>query len=154
MKAGKICYLGIGSNIGFRDTNIKSAIELLRVLPKTKFLRTSSVIETKAVGKTDQPDFLNCGVKILTELNAQKLLTECMQIENNLGRKRLEKWGPRIIDIDILFYDKEIIETETLSIPHPELHKRKFVLNSLMELCPDFIHPKINKTIKEIFDSL
>jgi 2-amino-4-hydroxy-6-hydroxymethyldihydropteridine diphosphokinase len=154
MNEGNTCYLGLGSNIGFRTANIKSAMELVRTVTKTKFIRMSSLIETKPFGYTEQPNFMNCVVEISTELKPQKLLTECLRIENKLGRERLEKWGPRNIDIDILFYATEIIDTRNLTIPHPEMHKRIFVLNSLMELCPDFIHPKINKTIKEIFDSL
>jgi 2-amino-4-hydroxy-6-hydroxymethyldihydropteridine diphosphokinase len=84
----------------------------------------------------------------------EDLLKKCLYIENQLGRIRLEKWGSRTIDIDLLFLEDTIMNTEALVLPHPELHKRKFVLTSLMELCPDFIHPILHKTIKEIFVEL
>jgi 2-amino-4-hydroxy-6-hydroxymethyldihydropteridine diphosphokinase len=109
------------------------------------------MIETKPYGNIDQPDFINCVIKIDTDITAENLLSKCLTFENELGRKRNEKWGPRTIDIDVLFYGKTIVNLEQLTIPHPDMHNREFVLRSLNEICPDFVHPVINKKIKEIY---
>jgi len=109
------------------------------------------VITTLPFGKIDQPDFLNCVIKVKTSLKPEVLMQKCFDIENQLGRVKEEKWGPRTIDIDMLFYEDMVIKTKLLVLPHPELHKREFVLTSLNELCPDFIHPVLKKTIKNIF---
>ncbi len=145
-----ICYLGLGSNLGNRQKFIEDAIFELSSNLKIEILQKSEIIETKPFGKINQPNFINCVVKIDTIFSASNLLETCLNIENKLKRIRIEKWGPRTIDIDLLFYGNEIIESQNLTIPHPELHKRLFVLNSLNEICPEFVHPKLNKTIKEL----
>jgi 2-amino-4-hydroxy-6-hydroxymethyldihydropteridine diphosphokinase len=149
-----ICYLGLGSNLGDRKDYINKAVSRLVSYPEIVLLKTSSIIETEPYGKTDQPFFLNCVMKIDTTLSAQKLLRLCLKTETNLGRIRNEKWGPRTIDIDILFYGTEIIEENDLIIPHPGIQERKFVLASLAELCPDLVHPVLNKRIKELNQQL
>ena len=145
------CYLGLGSNLGEKQKYIKKAIEQISNLEFVEIIRTSSIIETKPYGKIDQPDFLNCVVELQTELTPENLLKKCLDIENRLGRVRKEKWGPRTIDIDLLLYENVVMNTKTLILPHPELHKRKFVLESLNELCPNLMHPIIKKNIKEIY---
>lgn len=149
-----ICYLGLGSNLGDRKEYINQALSRLVSHSGIKLLKCSSIIETKAFGKTDQPDFLNCILKIDTPLQPRDLLNLCLKIEKNLGRIRYEKWGPRIIDIDILFYGDMIIEEKELIIPHPGIANRKFVLDSLNELCPDYVHPVLQKRINEIYNEL
>ena len=146
-----ICYLGLGSNLGNREENIKNAISRLSSDPEILIKTRSSMIETKPYGNIDQPDFINSVIEIDTDITAENLLSKCLTLENELGRKRNEKWEPRTIDIDILFYGKTIVNLEQLTIPHPDLHNRKFVLYSLNEICPDFIHPVLNKSIKEIY---
>ncbi len=146
-----ICYLGLGANLGNREENIKKAISRLSSDSEILIKKRSSMIETKPYGKFDQPDFINSVIEIDTDITAENLLSKCLTVENELGRKRNEKWGPRTIDIDILFYNDHIINSQNLTIPHPDLHNRKFVLCSLNEICPDFIHPVINKKIKEIY---
>ena len=146
-----ICYLGLGANLGNREENIKNAISRLSSHPEILIKKRSSMIETKPYGNIDQPNFINCVIEIDTDITAENLLLKCLAVENGLGRKRNEKWDPRTIDIDILFYGKTIVNLEQLTIPHPDLHNRKFVINSLNEICPDFIHPVINKKIKEIY---
>ncbi len=143
-----ICYLGLGSNLGNREEYILNAITELS--KKTYILQNSEIIETKPFGNLKQPDFLNCVVKIETELKPLDLLKICTGIENKLGRKRTQKWASRTIDIDILFYGSEAFQSKELTIPHPEIQKRKFVLKSLNEICPDFIHPVLNKKISQI----
>ncbi|MDO9577804.1 MAG: 2-amino-4-hydroxy-6-hydroxymethyldihydropteridine diphosphokinase [Candidatus Cloacimonadales bacterium] len=149
-----ICYLGLGSNLGDRKDFINRAISRLVSQPEIVMLKCSSIIETKAFGKIDQPDFLNCALKIDTSLTPSELLELCLKTEKNLGRIRYEKWGPRTIDIDVLLYEDKIIEKEGLSIPHPGIAKRKFVLDSLNELCPDYVHPVLGKRIAEILSEM
>ena len=148
------CYLGLGSNLGDKLQFITKAIDQISKLESVKIKRTSSMIITAPYGKTDQPDFTNCVIELDTDLLPEELLKKCLYIENQLGRIRNEKWGPRTIDIDMLFYEDEIIDTELLVLPHPQLHKREFVLISLNELCPDLVHPKLKKKIRDIFMEL
>ena len=148
------CYLGLGSNLGDKQNNIKEAIRKISSLESVEIKRTSSIIVTEPYGKTDQPDFLNCVIELDTGLLPEELLKKCLDIENQLGRVRNEKWGPRTIDIDLLFYEDKIINSEVLVLPHPELHKREFVLISLNELCPNLVHPILNKKIRNIFMEL
>ncbi len=143
-----ICYLGLGSNLGNREEYILKALSELS--KKMKILQNSEIIETKPYGNVNQPDFLNCVTKIETELNPLELLKICTEIEKKLGRKRSQKWASRTIDIDILFYGNETFQSDELTIPHPEIQKRKFVLKSLNEICPDFVHPVLNKKISQI----
>jgi len=145
------CYLGLGSNLGNKQNYITNAIKYISELENVEIKKTSSIITTKPYGKIDQPDFLNCVVELNTNILPEELLKKCLNIENQLGRSRKGKWGPRTIDIDMLFYEDKIMNTKLLVLPHPELHKREFVLISLNELCPDLVHPILKKKIKDIF---
>lgn len=149
-----IAYLGLGTNLGSRIENIKCSILQLRKIESIKVLRQSAIIATKAWGKEDQPDFLNCVIEIETLLNPKNLLIKCQEIEDIMGRMRNEKWGPRIIDIDILLIDSKIIKEKELIVPHPYLSERLFVLESLNELIPEYIHPELNKKISELYKEL
>ena len=149
-----VCYLGLGSNLGNREENILKAKSALDVYLQINVLQVSTIIETEPIGNTNQPKFLNCVLKIETYLEPAELLTKCLETEFKLGRIRTKKWGPRIIDIDILFYGDQIINEDYLVIPHPELHKREFVLRSLVEICPEFVHPKMNNTILQIYEDI
>jgi len=149
-----VCYLGLGSNLGNRKENINKALTHLVTNPQIHTLKCSSIIETKAFGLEDQPDFLNCVLKIKTTLKPHALLDYCLKTEINMGRIRHEKWGPRIIDIDMLFYSNEIIEDEDLIVPHPGIAQREFVLRSLIELCPEFTHPILNKKMKILYSEV
>lgn len=146
-----IAYLSTGSNMGNRAEMLEKANVLLEKKAGL-LLALSKVVETPAWGKTDQPDFLNQVVKLETSLSPQDLLTVILGIEKQLGRNRVEKWGPRSIDIDILFYDNEIIDEPGLQIPHPWMHERLFVLEPMCEIAPDFVHPVLNKTIAELLE--
>jgi 2-amino-4-hydroxy-6-hydroxymethyldihydropteridine diphosphokinase len=117
-------------------------------------LKTSSVYETQAWGKTDAPDYLNQVIFLQTSLQAHAVLEKILSIEIILGRRREEKWGSRTIDIDILFYGHDVINDENLQIPHPELHRRRFTLEPLAEIAPHFIHPLINKNILQLKNEL
>ena len=147
-------YLGLGSNLGDREKNISSAIEQLKNNKDIKVLKEASVIETEPEGDVHQNKFLNTAVKIETGLAPLPLLDLCLSIEDQLGRARRTKWGPRTIDIDILFYAALITTEKELLIPHPHLHSRKFVLRSLLEISPELIHPVFKKPVHELAEAL
>jgi len=144
-------YLLIGGNLGNRKENLHEAIALINKECGT-LTRSSSIYETEAWGKTDQPSFLNQALEITTPLNARQLLRKILKIEKAMGRVRKEKLGPRIIDIDILFFENEIHDLRFLKIPHPEMQNRRFVLVPLAEINPEFQHPVFKKTIKELLE--
>lgn len=127
-------YLSIGTNIGEREQNLQDALKLLISHEAISVTAVSSIYETAAVGFTEQADFLNIAVAIETKLDAFELLAQCQKIENDLGRVREFRWGPRIIDLDILLYGKERFDTESLTIPHPRMYERAFVLVPLEEI--------------------
>ena len=147
-----ICYnmqsvfLLLGSNMGDRQLFIGQAIKHIEseIAPVVKI---SSLYETASWGKTDAPDYLNQVVLLHSDLSPQEILKKVLNIETGMGRRREEKWGSRIIDIDILFYGDEIINGPGLQIPHPELHKRRFTLAPLVEIAPDWYHPVLKKNI-------
>ncbi len=142
-------YIGVGSNQGNRHQNLQDAINALE--GKVKMIDKSSIYRTKAWGLEDQSDFFNQVLKVQTELSPADLLAVIQQIELKLGRQRKIKWGPRIIDLDILTYEEVILHSESLQIPHPGIPERNFVLTGLMDLAPNFKHPVLGKTIRELY---
>ena len=142
-------YIGIGSNLGDRYRNCLRAIELLRQngLFVTK---QSSMYETEPWGVTEQPEFVNMAVETETDLAPMRLLEMLKKIEKEMGRQDSMRWGPRIIDLDILLYNDIILNTDSLTIPHPLMHEREFVLGPLSELAGDFIHPVLKKSIRAL----
>jgi len=129
-------YLGLGSNKGDRHLFLKKVLEMIEV-KVGEIVKSSSVIETKAWGKTDQPDFLNMVIEVDTKLDPRALLEVCQRIEKDLGRVKCEKWGSRVIDIDILLYGDLELDEDDLKIPHPLMWKREFVMKPLKEIAPD-----------------
>jgi 2-amino-4-hydroxy-6-hydroxymethyldihydropteridine diphosphokinase len=144
-------YLIIGGNMGDRENYLATCIQEIENCIG-KIVRKSAIYETASWGNTEQTPYLNQVLFLYTNLNPQKLLAECLSIEKKMGRRRTVKWDSRIIDIDILFYDHEIIHDDGLTIPHPLLHERKFVLIPLNELSPLFIHPVSKKSIHELLN--
>lgn len=144
-----VVYIGIGSNLGDRRYNCLKAIELLEQ-NGLRISKISSVYETEPWGMKEQPAFLNMAVEAETEIVPRKLLELLKSIERNLGREKAMKWGPRVIDLDILFYDDLQITEEDLQIPHPLLHQRDFVLLPLSEIAPEKVHPVLKKTIQAL----
>jgi len=146
-------YLLLGSNLGNRKEILGNAIELLsqKLGP---IISQSKDYETAPWGITDQPDFLNLAVSVYTKLKPLEILEITQSIENQLGRVRKEKWGARLIDIDILFYGKEIIDEPNLKIPHPLLQERDFALNPLAEIAPNFVHPALGETVLVLREKL
>jgi 2-amino-4-hydroxy-6-hydroxymethyldihydropteridine diphosphokinase len=141
-------YLSLGTNIGNRAANLKQAISLLP--PQMTVKAKSKVYETPPWGYTEQDQFLNQVVMATTYLEPEKLIKHIKRLEVAMGRKASFRNGPRLIDIDILFYDDRILDTPSLVIPHPNLHERGFVLLPLMDIAPDLIHPVKKKSIREL----
>ena len=151
-----IVYLCLGSNSGDRLKLIEQAVSFLNLAQDIKLIRTSALYETEPWGVKNQNWFLNMAVEIKTSLSPQDLLIKLQNIERTLGRNREKeiRWGERPIDIDIIFYDNLVLESDVLTIPHKFMHKRAFVLVPLLELIPDFVHPVFNITISQLYDNL
>lgn len=140
-------YLSLGSNIGDKGKNLLEAIRKIGELENTEVVKSSTILETEPFGYLEQDNFLNACLEVKTLMTAQEFLKVILQIELDMGRVREIKWGPRIIDIDMLFYDKEVIEEDNLAVPHPWICEREFVLDPLSEIAPNYIHPLEKKTI-------
>ncbi len=149
-----VVFLSLGSNIGDKKNNLKKTIETISTYSDITLIASSSFYETPPVGYEKQDKFLNCVVKIKTSLDVFLLLDILQKTEKKIGRKETFKWGPRVIDIDILFYDNVIINKDNLVVPHPHLHNRGFVLLPFAEIDKDFIHPVLNCSIGEILLNL
>jgi len=151
----QIAFIGLGSNLGARQKNISAALNALESTRGVVVSRVSSLFETDPVGgPADQPPYINAVAQVETTLSAERLLAVCLHIEDTLGRKRSERWGPRTIDLDLLLYGEEIHATAELTVPHPLLHERRFVLEPMMEIAPDLVHPVMNQTIRQLYESL
>lgn len=138
---GTVAFLGLGSNLGDRLTNLQGAVDLLQVEPGLRVLTSSRVWETAPVGGPPQPDYLNAVIRVETDLSARDLLDVAHRVEERLGRVRKERWGARSIDIDVLLFDEETIDESDLVVPHPRLAQRAFVLLPLLELIADPVLP-------------
>jgi len=145
-----IAYIGLGGNLGDRKNHIGKAVRSLRETPDVSVERVSTVVETKPLGDAEQLKYLNCVAEIRTSLTAAKLHQQIIRIENSLGRQRGEKWASRTIDLDLLLFGNEVINSDTLTIPHSQVHLRSFVLAGLCELNPKLLHPVLNETINTL----
>ncbi len=149
----KVVYLGLGSNVGDRKRNLDEALERLRQAG-LGIQRVSAWYETEPVDYRDQPWFLNCVAEVVTELMPLQLLKRLQKIEWEMGRRRVVPRGPRNIDLDILFYGRHVIDRPELTVPHPRLHERRFVLEPLRELNPELRHPVTKKSVSEMLAAL
>jgi len=148
----KLVYLSLGSNLGDRAANLQQAVDRLGALGEVTAL--SSFYETEPVEVTAQPWFVNCTVALETEKMPRQLIAAILDLEQQMGRRRLEKKGPRAIDIDILLFGKSVIEMPGLTVPHPAMHERRFVLEPLVEIAPDLRHPVFKRTMRELLEAL
>jgi len=145
-------FISIGSNLGDRKANCKRA--LVEMTKFSNIVKVSSLYETEPVGNENQPEFINLAAEISTDLSPYKLLRHLNEIEERLGRIRTEKWGPRTIDLDIIFYGDLILSDETLNIPHIEAHVRQFVLEPVCEIEPDLIYPGLGIPVCEVLQKI
>ncbi len=148
----QLVYLSLGSNLGDRQSNLRKAVAILATLGRVASV--SCFYETEPVEFKDQAWFLNCAVALQTTKTPEQLLKAILQLEQQMGRQRLQRKGPRTIDIDILLFADTIIDTSELMIPHPAMHQRRFVLEPLAEIAPEEQHPALKKTIRELLDDL
>jgi 2-amino-4-hydroxy-6-hydroxymethyldihydropteridine diphosphokinase len=148
----QLAYLSLGSNVGDRVAHLRDAIARLESIGRV--VSVSSFYETEPVEVTDQPWFLNCAVGLETALTAEQLMARLLQIEQERGRRRVQKKGPRTIDIDILLFDDLILDSPDVTIPHPAMQERRFVLEPLAEIAAEARHPGMKKTIREMLEEL
>jgi 2-amino-4-hydroxy-6-hydroxymethyldihydropteridine diphosphokinase len=141
-----LAYIGLGSNLGDRKAFLERAIRRLQPL------RVSRIVETEPWGRTDQPRYLNAVAEVSTDLEPGALLEELLSVERDLGRVRGERWGPRTIDLDLLLFGDREVRSEALTVPHPFLARRRFVLEGLAELCPDRAVPGLGRTVRELLE--
>jgi len=149
----KTVYLGIGSNVGDREANLREALERLEAAG-IRVARRSSIYETEPRDLRDQPWFLNAVVEVETDLFPLQLFAHIQNVEREMGRRRLTPKGPRNIDIDILFYGRSVIDTADLQVPHPRIAQRRFVLEPLSEIASEFRHPVSGKTAREMLAAI
>lgn len=150
-------YVGLGANLGRRCDSIRRALDAVDALPKTELVAASDLYETPARFVEDQPDFINACAHLKTSLSPRELLDALLAVERAMGRaredERVEK-GPRVIDLDLLLYADRVVDEEGLTIPHPGLHRRRFVLEPLVDIASDVVHPTLEKTVRELFERL
>ena len=146
-------FLSLGSNLGKRLENLRRAIDKIGGSDQIKVIKASPVYETEPVGVKSQEWFLNLALEVQTSLEPSALLERLLSIEDQMGRKREERWGPRSVDLDILLYDNRIVDSDRLTIPHPRMHERRFVLLPLAQIAPRFSHPRLKKSVEELLAS-
>jgi dihydroneopterin aldolase/2-amino-4-hydroxy-6-hydroxymethyldihydropteridine diphosphokinase len=147
-------FIGLGSNLGDKEGNLKLAIDMIKETEGIKVTKQSQVYITKPVGYTDQDNFANSVIQLKTLKKPKELLETMLKIEEALKRERIIRWGPRTIDLDILLYDDIVTTDENIVVPHPRMHERLFVLKPLSDIAPYYIHPLLNKTIIQLWEEV
>lgn len=148
-------FVALGANLGDRRASLESSLDLLRQTPCIAVVRVSTFLKNPAVGMADDtPDFLNGVVQLETTLAAHPLLKRLHEIEQELGRTRIEKWTSRKIDLDLILYGNKVLSSDTLVVPHPLMHERRFVLEPLAEIAPDAVHPTLQMTVSGLLEEL
>jgi 2-amino-4-hydroxy-6-hydroxymethyldihydropteridine diphosphokinase len=153
-RAPVIAYLGLGANLGDPAAQLQQALERLNAAPEVEVTRVSAFYRNPPLGPENQPWYVNAVARVRTRLGPEELLQLLQRIETDLGRVRGERWGPRPIDLDLLLYNGEVIFTSDLVVPHPEMHRRAFVLVPLAEIAPRAWHPVLNKSAAELLAEL
>jgi 2-amino-4-hydroxy-6-hydroxymethyldihydropteridine diphosphokinase len=147
-------YIGLGSNLGDREANLKKALAMLIETPQIELRRISPFWDNPAVGgEDDAPSFVNAAAELITTLTAQNLMNRLMEIEQEMGRNRREKWEPRVIDLDLLLYGITVIANDNLIVPHPLMHERLFVLRPLAQIAPHAMHPTLGVTVATMLET-
>ena len=150
-----VAYIALGANVGDRERNIWDAIDRLERDGDVEVARVSSLVENPAVGgPADSPPFLNAAARVVTTLSPHELLGKMLDVEREMGRVRRERWEPRTIDLDLLFFENRVIDTPDLKLPHPRMEERRFVLQPLAEVGPEVLHPVLQKTVRELLTEL
>jgi 2-amino-4-hydroxy-6-hydroxymethyldihydropteridine diphosphokinase len=149
-----LAYIGLGSNLGDGIQNCRWALEAIGSDPRNRLVQCSPLYRTEPVGKRDQDWFINGAAAVETLMTPGDLLAFLLSVEDRMGRVRKEKWGPRIIDLDILFYDDRILDENNLRIPHPRLQERRFVLVPMNDIAPDMFHPVFRRTVSQLLAEL
>ena len=147
-------FIGAGANLGEPVRQIRQALDELEKSPGVKFLGVSSLYRTQPMGPIAQPPFVNAVFSLEYGMSPQDLLALLLSVEEKMGRIRRERWGPRVIDLDLLFFDEAIISEQGLEVPHPRLHERRFVLTPLVEIAPDVVHPILKKSAFDLLAAL
>jgi 2-amino-4-hydroxy-6-hydroxymethyldihydropteridine diphosphokinase len=155
MTSPAIAYIALGANLGDRDANIRAALHSLERTPGVDVAAVSKLIENPAVGGPENsPPFLNAAAKLKTTLPPESLMARLLEIEAELGRQRREKWGPRTIDLDLLLYGDRVIQSQGLTVPHPRMGERLFVLAPLAQIAPDVVHPVTRQSMTQMLAAL
>ena len=155
-RAVVVAFVALGSNVGDREAHLRAAIDALGALPGTRVAACSSLHETDPIGPQPQGPYLNAVAELWTTLEPRTLLAALQSIERDRGRQRAAeaRWGPRTLDLDLLLYGQDIIAEEGLIVPHPRMHERRFVLEPLVEIAPDALHPVLDQPAARLLDSL